>query len=121
MLEIYEFGKERENSAKIPDSAERISSLSGTLKKRMQAVLDFVNAGLVPNLMGTISASVAAINNDPWIIGINSGAALYNYTAAFSKYREYRKIKASLEKHGWDERIVKPKSYTFCQRWAAYL
>lgn len=121
MPEIGDFSKENDARANIPEPKQRINTLSSSVKNKVRTVLDYMNAGLVPNLLGTFSASVAAIMSEPRAIGINVGAALINYATGFLKYREYRKIRAALEEHGWDERIVKPKSRFFCQRWAAYL
>lgn len=38
---------------------------------------------------------------------------------AVERYNEYRVIKKSLTKHGWDRRIIEPKTHSWCQRNAA--
>ena len=43
-------------------------------------------------------------------------AAIVNYNIGFSKYNEYKKVKKYLIKHGWNEKVVKPKMYSWCQR-----
>lgn len=37
------------------------------------------------------------------------------------KLSEYNKIKEALLRHGWDKRIIEPKSHSWCQRHAARL
>lgn len=46
-------------------------------------------------------------------------SAGFNAATAANKNLEYRKVKESLMKRGWDERIIKPKSHSWCQRHAA--
>lgn len=111
-------GQEKE---KQPLEEQRIANMSLKIKEKLQSVMDYINSGAVPNTLGTLMASAAATYDSPWAIGAHLGAALLNYTIGFLKYLEHKKIRAALEKHGWDERIIKPKSYTFCQRHSALL
>ena len=45
-------------------------------------------------------------------------ATLLNMKIGFGKFSEYRKTKKLLEEFDWDERIVKPTSYSWCDRHA---
>lgn len=62
--------------------------------------------------MAAIILSMAAL-------GLNVGAFGFQEALAVGKYMEYRKIKQSLIKYGWDERIIEPKLHSWCQRNAA--
>jgi hypothetical protein len=46
----------------------------------------------------------------------NIGCFLFNEYLAIGKMQEYRKVKSALDDHGWDERIIEPKSHSWCQR-----
>ena len=46
----------------------------------------------------------------------NIGCFLFNEYLAIGKMQEYRKVKSALDEHGWDERIIEPKSHSWCQR-----
>lgn len=43
----------------------------------------------------------------------------FNEALAYDKYLEYKKVRGELERRGWDERIINPKSHSWCQRNAA--
>ena len=47
---------------------------------------------------------------------LNIGCFLFNEYLAIGKMQEYRKVKSALDEHGWDERIIEPKSHSWCQR-----
>ena len=44
------------------------------------------------------------------------GYFLFNECLAIVKMLEYDKVKSALYEHGWDKRIIEPKSHTWCQR-----
>ena len=47
------------------------------------------------------------------------GYALFNEVIAIKKLNEYYQVKNLFVKHGWDERVIEPKSHSWCQRNAA--
>lgn len=46
----------------------------------------------------------------------NIGGFLFSEYLAIGKMSEYGKVKSALDKHGWDKRIIEPKSHSWCQR-----
>ena len=50
---------------------------------------------------------------------LNVSAIAVNQNIAVEKFQEYKKVKQAFEKYGWDERIARTKSYSWCQRNAA--
>ena len=43
----------------------------------------------------------------------------FNEAQAVGRYGEYKKVKEALTRYGWSERIIEPKSHSWCQRNAA--
>jgi len=92
------------------------------MKNILNEIVNYYNIGIFPNICGTIAAcdlvkdvsdrNWGGVASNAWITGLSLGVG-------FIKYLEYKKVKKSLSENGWDERIVKPKSYTWCQRHAA--
>lgn len=46
----------------------------------------------------------------------NLGCFLFNESLAIKKMEEYGDLRNALEKYSWDERIIEPKSHSWCQR-----
>lgn len=61
---------------------------------------------------GNINASIAKM------LGAfaNFGCFLANEYLAVKKMKEYDRVKSALDEHGWDKRIIEPKSHSWCQR-----
>lgn len=61
---------------------------------------------------GDINASIV------YMLGAfaNFGCFLANEYLAVKKIKEYDKVKSALDEHGWDKRIIEPKSHSWCQR-----
>jgi hypothetical protein len=53
------------------------------------------------------------------IVGLAWLKIILSESLAARKYYEYRRVKNALSRHGWDKRIIEPKSYSWCQRHAA--
>lgn len=49
---------------------------------------------------------------------LNVGGIAVNQQIALENVREYKKVREAFEEYGWDERIVEPKSHSWCQRHA---
>ena len=44
------------------------------------------------------------------------GCFWFNESLAVGKMQEYSKVKSVLDERGWDEKIIEPKSHSWCQR-----
>ncbi len=89
--------------------------------KALDEIVNYYNVGLYPNLLGTYWTyqMIKDISEEKYICVIpNALMAGLSYAIGFQKYREYKQVKKSLIKHGWNEKIVKPKMYSWCQRYA---
>ncbi len=86
-----------------------------------QAVaLGFSTPAAALSSYGTIEAysqgKIGAGSLGTFIALVNIGSFLLNEYLAIGKMQEYRKVKSALDKRGWDERIIEPKSHSWCQR-----
>lgn len=90
------------------------------MKQIFIETINYVYTGLFPNILAIneVPRIVEEFHSGrvPWIgitiFGLNALVGLH-------KYGEYTGVKRLLETYGWDERIVKPKMYSWCQRHAA--
>lgn len=90
--------------------------------KTLTDVVNYLWIGLIPNSLATYSLynMVEGVQNNNLVLtSANAVAVTLNAYIGYGKFEEYKEVKRLLEKHGWDERIVKPKSYSWCQRHAA--
>lgn len=88
----------------------------------LEDIIHYVSIGIFPNSAGIMSMTVAcdAVVRGHWASAmLNAGAAVANFLVGYSKFTEYQKVKDALQRYGWQERIVKPKMYSWCQRHAA--
>lgn len=91
------------------------------LEKIVKGIAKYVYVGFPVYIPATISAFEANFYlNHAELHEAKSAIAgvVFCLGLGAHKYAEYRKVKKALEKRGWDERIVRPKSYSFCQRHA---
>ncbi len=90
--------------------------------KLLDEIVNYAYVGIFPNSIAAFSTynaiECAADGNWGGFAG-NAFAAGLSYLIGFGKFQEYRKIKGILEERGWDERIVKPKMYSWCKRHSA--
>lgn len=54
-------------------------------------------------------------------LGAGLFAMIFSEYSAVKKYHEYLKIKSAFERKGWDEKLIEPKSHSWCQRRAVRL
>lgn len=94
--------------------------------KALEELITYAYVGVVPNACAAISAyqvseGVAAAFNDghPSLALVGSIPVLLNLAIGYWKYAEYRAVRRSLARHGWQERIIRPKMYSWCQRHGA--
>lgn len=59
------------------------------------------------DLVGSMGALTAMVG----LGGFLSGERL-----AMERMNEYKKVRNSLDRHGWDEKFIEPKSHSWCQR-----
>ena len=84
--------------------------------------LTHLYVGVPPYTLGTACTAVAinrAMNSDYALATASAALAATSLWSGYKKSGDYRRIRAGLEANGWDERIVKPKMYTWCQRHTA--
>lgn len=93
--------------------------MKNIMKKTLEKIINYFYVGLFPNCLG-VYAIYEAINSvfDNRFSFFACVAVTYCSLVGYSEFRQYFKVKKALKKHGWDERIVKPKSYSWCQRHA---
>lgn len=92
------------------------------IEKVLKNVANYTNVGIIPNSMAallTLDLISSFSNNDLERLPGAIFATAFTYLVGAVKFKEYKKIKNALEEHGWDERIVEPKMYSWCQRYAA--
>jgi hypothetical protein len=58
-------------------------------------------------MSGAVTAGVALLN---------LGGIVLCEMAATVRYAEYHRVRSDLEHFGWNERIIEPKSHSFCQK-----
>jgi hypothetical protein len=92
--------------------------------KTIKNAANYVNVGLVPNVLASLCLyDLYDIVNDMGegdiggMIGIGM-MGLLNLGLGLWKFADYKKVKGLLEEKGWDDRIVRPKSYSWCDRYA---
>ena len=88
----------------------------------LEKVVNYYWTGVVPNSMVFLTAPIgidAALDGNISAAAPTLAAAAFSALVGVGKFVEYRKIRNALETHGWDERLVRPKMYSWCQRNAA--
>lgn len=83
----------------------------------------YVTAGIVPNTVGILGALSL-----PMVADLSNGHALtmiafsvppaLNLGLGYARYRDYRRIRGALARHGWDERLARPFMDSWCHRQA---
>lgn len=104
---------------------------------RLREVVNFVRATPSQQLLAAINLAGATVPR--YLVGesisqrndevgaifltvstlINLSVLGFNEVLAVGNYLIYRQVRQALARHGWDERIIEPKSYSWCQRNAA--
>jgi hypothetical protein len=91
--------------------------------KALEKLVTYTYVGVIPNTCAAIVAyqvsdGIKAAFNDghPMIALAGTIPVLFNLAVGYWKYEEYRAVRRSLERHGWQERIVRPKMHSWCQR-----
>ena len=109
------------SQSEVIESSSKVIHLAQKVQARAMRVIDYLNAGLAPNSTGAFTTLNAITADSTVLICTNTVLALLSFTLGAGKYMEYKKLRAALEKHGFQDRIMKPKSHTWCQRHASKL
>lgn len=76
-----------------------------------------------PNIALSSSLIIMGILTNPEALIVGSILSTINTLLTIAtirtNYRNYKRIHENLVAHGWDERIIKPMTYTLCSRNAA--
>jgi len=100
---------------------------------RIREVVNFLRVSPVAQFMAFTSLVLAAglgstaikeVSSGDYVASIDSAATSLLYIAflglsealAATNFSEYKRIKQALTRSGWDERIIEPKSHSWCQR-----
>ncbi len=89
------------------------------MKNTLEQAVNYFYVGVFPNSFATFLAYQGisnACNGNLSQAKFQLFVAVCNYFVGFLKFCEYVKVKSALEELGWDDRIVKPKMYSHCQR-----
>jgi hypothetical protein len=93
---------------------------------QLEKIVNYLYVGIVPNSTAAVCAvigipiAVEKIGNGEYLYAAaNLFPMAFNIGVGLLKYAEYCDIKSALERHGWDERIVRLKMHSWCQRHAA--
>lgn len=91
------------------------------MREIIKNIANYIRVGAFPNIM-TIPHIVNATEDicegrTMHALG-NAMMVVFWASAGLGKYLVYTRIKEDLEKKGFDERIIKPKSYSWCDRHA---
>lgn len=131
---MIERGSGQQNDFEAPKMPQQEEPL--TQPSRFRDVVNFVRVSPAQQLLAAINFASAATpgvgamekaseGNYQAAAGLAAISLLnlaflgFNEALAVGKLSEYKKIKAALSTHGWDERIIEPKSHSWCQRNAA--
>lgn len=90
--------------------------------KALNNIVNYLYVGAIPNIISAFSVGSTisnAMEGDRGGLVWGLIAVGCNTAMGALKYEEYKKVRKALEEHGWDERLVKPKTYSLCQRHAA--
>ena len=94
------------------------------MRELVKDLTNYLYVGIFPNSVAAFSAYIAidcAVNGYWEGFLFNTFSAGLNSLIGLGKFSEYEKIKEGLEERGWDERLVKPKMYSWCQRHSSRL
>jgi len=87
--------------------------------KALKSIANYLWVGALPNTLAgaLLYDSIENLNRGEYDkLAGNGLVALINVGLGLKKFIDYKKIKKALEVHGWDGRIVRPKSYFWCDR-----
>lgn len=90
--------------------------------KALNKLVNYLYVGIIPNSISAVCVEPTiqiAMDGDWKKFAIGMIAVTYSAAMGYLKFKEYNEIKNALEEYGWDERLVKPKGYSLCQRHAA--
>ena len=105
--------------------SQDVSTNVSKTRQYVQAVLDYVDAGLLNNIAGTTCLAGAAVapseTGNNVLMAVFIVAALLNYLLALGKYGDYREVRKELEKNGWRREQDKIAPKLHCSRRALKL
>lgn len=107
-----------ENNNWINESNESstFNELVSLVKDCVSWIINYCNVWIAQNITWILTAFLAIASEEPTQAIVFIGMSLFNLWQGFSKYKEYKKLKKFLQKHWFDEKFMKPKSLSWCQR-----